>query len=368
VGDQLIVAMAQRLRGVLRPGDTAARFGGDEFTILCEEIAGAEDAVAITERVIAAVAKPFQLDDAEAYLSTSVGIALATGAGDRPEALVRDADAAMYQAKQRGKARWMLFDDAMRAKAVARLELENALHRALDRGELSVLYQPIVALSTGRVLGVEALVRWENEAVGSPPPEEWLPLAEEVGLIVPIGEWVLAEACRAAASWATDDDFTVAVNVSARQLAQPDFPQAVRRIVQEAGLPPGRLCLEVTESSMLLDREHTAATLRTLRDTGVRVALDDFGTGCSSIAHLRSFPIDTLKVDASFVRDLDTDDAAMPIVAAVVKLAHALGLRAVAEGIETAQQLQQVKDMGCDAGQGSCLHPPLRAEEVTALL
>ncbi|HEX2038652.1 MAG TPA: EAL domain-containing protein [Acidimicrobiales bacterium] len=368
VGDQLIVAMAHRLRGVLRPGDTAARFGGDEFTILCEEIAGAEDAVAIAERVIAAVAKPFQLDDAEAYLSTSVGIALAGGATNRPEALVRDADAAMYQAKQRGKARWVLFDDAMRANAVARLELENALHRALDRGELSLLYQPIVELASGRLLGVEALVRWENEAVGHPAPHEWLPLAEEVGLIVPIGEWVLAEACRTALSWSPGPGFVVAVNVSARQLAQPDFTQAVRRTLHDTGLAPGHLCLEVTESSLVLDREHTAATLRSVRETGVLVALDDFGTGYSSIAHLRSFPIDTLKIDASFVRDLDHDGAATPIVAAVVKLAHALGLRAVAEGIETERQLQQVRDMGCDAGQGSCLHEPLPADEVAALL
>ena len=335
VGDQLIMAMAQRLRGVLRPGDTAARFGGDEFTILCEEITGAADAVAIAERVIAAVAKPFQLDDAEAYLSTSVGIALATGADDRAEALMRDADAAMYQAKARGKARWELFDDAMRTKAVARLELENALHRALDRGELHVLYQPIVEVATGRVLGVETIVRWESEAVGKPPPEEWLPLAEEVGLIVPIGEWVLEEACRTAAAWSSQPDVWVGVNVSARQLAQPDFTQAVTRTLHTTGLPPERLCLEVTESALLVDREHTAATLRSLRDIGVRVALDDFGTGYASIAHLRNFPIDSLKIDASFVHDLGGDTPAVAIVAAVVKLAHALGLLPVAEGVET---------------------------------
>ncbi|MDQ3757748.1 MAG: EAL domain-containing protein, partial [Actinomycetota bacterium] len=368
VGDQLIMAMGQRLRGVLRPGDTAARFGGDEFTILCEEIVGAEDAVAIAERVIAAVAKPFHLDDAEAYLSTSVGIALATGASDRPEALVRDADAAMYQAKQRGKARWVLFDDAMRAGAVERLELENALHRALDRGELHLLYQPIVEVSTGRLLGTEALVRWDNDAMGNPPPNEWLPLAEEVGLIVPIGEWVLREACRAAAAWPAPADFVVAVNVSGRQLAQPGFVQDVLGTLEATGLSAPRLCVEITESSLLLDPEHTAATLEALRQAGVRVALDDFGTGYSSIAHLRSFPIDVLKIDASFVRDLDAGGAAEPIVAAVVKLAHALGLRAVAEGVETEHQLQRVKDMGCDAAQGSYLHAPLAASDIPTLL
>jgi diguanylate cyclase (GGDEF)-like protein len=367
VGDQLITAMAQRLRGELRPGDTAARFGGDEFTILCEEINGPEDAAAIADRVIAAVARPFQLDDAEAYLSTSVGIALATDATNRPEALVRDADAAMYQAKARGKTRWVLFDDAMRAGAVARLELENALHRALDRGELRLTYQPIVEVSSGRLLGVEALVRWDNAAVGTPSPDEWLPLAEEVGLLVPIGEWVLAEACRTAATWPAPD-VTVGVNVSARQLAQPDFPQVVKRSLHAATLAPDRLCLEVTESALLLDSEHTAAALRSLRTTGVRVALDHFGTGSSSITHLRSFPIDMLKIDASFVHDLEHGDPAVPIVAAVVKLAHALGLRAVAEGVDTKAQWQQVQAMGCDGAQGSHLHDSLPAADVAELL
>jgi diguanylate cyclase (GGDEF)-like protein len=372
VGDQLIMAMAQRLRAVLRPGDTAGRFGGDEFTVLCEEITGAADAVAIAERIIAAVAKPFRLEDAEAYLSTSVGIALASGSGDRAEALMRDADAAMYQAKQRGKARWELFDDAMRLKSVARLEVENALHRALERDEFRVVYQPIVALPDGGVVGVEALVRWECPSLGNPLPADWLPLAEEVGLIVPIGAWVLEEACRTAAGWVANGtvapEFTVGVNVSTRQLAQPDFATVVTRTLAATGLPPERLTLEITESALLLDREHTAAALRVLRDTGVRAVLDDFGTGSSSIAHLRRLPIDALKIDESFVHDVDVDGTAVAVVGAVVHLAHALGLAAVAEGVETAAQLQAVEEMGCDAAQGTHLHAPLAPEDLAALL
>jgi diguanylate cyclase (GGDEF)-like protein len=363
VGDQLITAMAGRLRAVLRPGDTAARFGGDEFTVLCEEIAEAGDAIAIADRIIAAVAKPFQLEDAEAYLSTSVGIVLATSAADQPEALVRDADAAMYQAKQRGKARWVLFDDDMRAGAVARLEIENALHRALERDEFAVHYQPIVEPRSGRVVGAEALARWESPTLGAMAPDEWLPMAEDIGLIVPIGAWVLAQACQQAAGWMADgragDDFCIAVNVSARQLAQPDLEGMVRRTLDAAGLSARHLCLEVTEGALLIDVDHAGGRLQGLRDAGVRVALDDFGTGYSSLAHLRHFPIDYLKIDHTFVHDLDREGAPAAVVGAVVELAHALGLGAVAEGVETDMQRKLVEAMGCDAAQGSAYGPPV---------
>ncbi|HVF73616.1 MAG TPA: EAL domain-containing protein [Acidimicrobiales bacterium] len=366
VGDQLITAMAGRLRGVLRPGDTAARFGGDEFTVLCEEIAEPQDAIAIADRIIAAVAKPFQMEDAEAYLSSSVGIALATSSADQPEALVRDADAAMYQAKQRGKARWVLFDDEMRAGAVARLEIENALHRALERNEFTVHYQRIVEPLSGRVVGAEALARWQNESLGSMAPDVWLPLAEEIGLIVPIGAWVLAEACRQLATWraegVADDSFYMAVNLSARQLAQPDLDGMVRRTLDAARLSGRDLCLEVTEGALLVDVEHAGGRLQELRDFGVRVALDDFGTGYSSLAHLRHFPIDFLKIDHTFVHDLDREGAPAAVVSAVVELAHALGLRAVAEGVETDLQRKLVEAMGCDAAQGSAYGSPTPAE------
>ena len=361
VGDQLITAMAGRLRAVLRPGDTAARFGGDEFTVLCEEIAEPADAIAIADRILAAVAKPFQLEDAEIRLSTSVGIALATGPSDRPESLVRDADAAMYQAKQQGKARWVLFDDDMRASAVARLEVENALHRALERGEFELHYQAIAEPGSRRVLGAEALVRWESPVLGSMPPEEWLPLAEEIGLVVPIGAWAVEQAARQAAEWLAagrvPDEFFVAVNVSGRQLAQPDLADVVERALAEAGLPARHLCVEITEHAVMADLDQALARLGALREAGVRIALDDFGTGYSSLARLRAFPVDFLKIDECFLVDL-ADDGDVGVVKAVVDLAHAMGLQAIAEGVATDDQVRVLAECGCDAAQGAALGLP----------
>ena len=358
VGDQLITAMAGRLRAVLRPGDTAARFGGDEFTVLCEEIAEPADAIAIAERILAAVAKPFQLEDVEMRLSTSVGIALASGPNDRPEALVRDADAAMYQAKQQGKARWVLFDDDMRASAVARLEVENALHRALERGEFELHYQPIAEPGSRRLLGAEALVRWESPVLGPMSSEEWLPLAEETGLVVPIGAWALEQAAGQVAEWLAvgrvTDDFFVAVNVSGRQLVQPDLADVVERALAEAGLAARHLCVEITEHAVMTDLDQAPAQLSALRDAGVRIALDDFGTGYSSLARLRAFPVDFLKIDRCFL----VDDGDPAVVKAVVALAHAMGLQAIAEGVETEDQVRLLAECGCDAAQGPALGPP----------
>jgi predicted signal transduction protein with EAL and GGDEF domain len=344
---------------VLRPGDTAARFGGDEFTVLCEEIVGPADAVAIAERILAVVARPFQLEDAEVYLSTSVGIALATSPDDRPESLVRDADAAMYQAKQRGKARWVLFDEDMRASAVARLEVENGLHRALDREELRIRYQPVVQPATGVVVALEARAWWDSANLGLLSPDEWQPLAEEVGLAVPIGTWVLQAACRQAATWA--GDVAVGIDLSARQLAQPDTAAVVADALKAAGLPPRRLCVEVTEDALLVDQEHAVACLTQLRETGVRVVLDRFGSGHSSLVQLREFPLDALKIDRAFV-----DDAT--VTAALVRLAHSLGLQAVVEGVDTDEQRKVAESVGCDGAQGAAFGEPIPAEEVGALL
>jgi diguanylate cyclase (GGDEF)-like protein len=361
VGDQLIIAMAGRLRGVLRPGDTAARFGGDEFTVLCEEIAEPGDATAIADRILAAVAKPFQLEDAEVALSTSVGIAVA-GANSRPEQLVRDADAAMYQAKQQGKARWVLFDDDMRASAVARLEMENALHRALDRHELHLRYEPMADATTGRIVGAEAVVEWDSETLGEVPRAHWLPLAEEVGLAVPIGTWALREACRHTQVWLSTDmvdaDFTVAVKVSARQVSHPELAVAVSEALAKVRLAPRHLCLEVPESSLPGDAA-AAARLQALRDQGVTVMLGQFGTGSSSLVSLRTLPLDALKLDASFAQELDRDGGA--VVAAVIDLAHALGLRAVAAGVEDESQRKALEAMGCDAVQGPVVPASLYA-------
>ena len=356
-GDELLVDVARRLGDVLRPADTVARFGGDEFTVLCEDVADGDEAEAIAGRIVDVFAEPFVLAGGEIFLSTSVGIALAGGPDELPEDLIRDADAAMYRAKERGKARFEVFDEDMRAHAVRRLEMESALRRALERGELRVHYQPLCEVAGGEVVGCEALVRWEHPERGLLAPAEFVPLAEETGLILPLGEWVLRAACLAAAGW--PPGWEVAVNLTARQLAQPDLVGVVSSALEDAGLAPGRLCLELTESAVL--GAGAAETLRALKALGVRLAIDDFGTGWSSLGHLRSFPLDVVKLDRSFVAGLGTiarDDA---IAAAVISLAHALGLRTIAEGVETPAQRAMLERLGCDAAQGYLLGRPTAA-------
>jgi diguanylate cyclase len=369
-GDRLLLDVADRLRGVVRPGDTVARFGGDEFTILCE-IRGERDAVMIAERVAAAVEAPFTLDDNEAFLTTSLGIALTMGREDAgAEALIRDADAAMYRAKERGKSRYELFDSDMRSRAVDRLEVENALHRALDRGEFRVFYQPAVDLSTGEVIGVEALVRWQHPERGLVGPDQFIALTEETGLIVPLGSWVLREACRQWKRW--EESGTPAprmsVNLSARQLGQPDLVDVVAEALQETGMEPGRLSLEITESTVLADTEPALAALEALKRIGVRISLDDFGTGYSSLALLKRIPVDELKVDRSFVAGLGLDPQDSPIVSTVIGLAEALGLAAVAEGVETSAQAEELRRIGCLYAQGFYFARPQPADRMTMLL
>jgi Amt family ammonium transporter len=355
-GDTVLVDVAARLARVLRPSDTVARFGGDEFTVLCDDVAGEDEARVIAQRIVDVFEdEPFVLGGRDVYLSTSVGLAVAHGELDHPEDLIRDADAAMYRAKERGRARFELFDAEMRAHAVARLEVETALHRALDHGELRVHLQPFVDIGRGEVDGYEALVRWEHPARGLLEPAEFIPLAEETGLIVPLGRYVLREACATAAGW-SDACATVAVNLSARQLAQPDVVEVVAEALAESGLVPERLCLELTESAVL--EAGAAETLHRLKALGVRLALDDFGTGWSSLAHLRAFPIDVLKLDRSFVSGLGTEPQDTAIAAAVIALGHALGVRCVAEGVETAAQLAVLEELGCDTGQGFLFAAP----------
>jgi diguanylate cyclase (GGDEF)-like protein len=369
-GDRLLVDVANRLRGVVRPGDTVARFGGDEFTILCD-VRGERDAVLIAERVAAAVEAPFTLDDNEAFLTTSLGIALTTGRVDaRAEALIRDADAAMYRAKERGKSRYELFDSNMRASAVDRLEIENALHRALDRGEFRVFYQPAVDLLTGEPIGVESLVRWQHPDRGLVGPDEFIALTEETGLIVPLGAWVLREACRQWKVWEESGTPAprIAVNLSTRQLGQPDLVEVVADVLEETGMDPAQLSLEITESTVLEDTESALGTLEALKRQGVRISLDDFGTGYSSLALLKRLPVDELKVDRSFVMGLGRDPKDSPIVSTVVGLAEALGLAAIAEGVETAAQAEELRRIGCRLAQGFYFARPQPAERTTPLL
>jgi len=355
-GDHLLVEVASRLQSVLRSGDTAARFGGDEFTLVCEEVEDEAQAESIARRVLSVLAVPFLLADGPVHVTASVGIALSDGTvAARPEDLLRDADAALHRAKDLGKARYELFDERLRAHAVARLQTESALHEALDLGQLRVHYQPEVDLRTGEIVGAEALVRWEHPLNGLVPPDDFIPLAEETGLIDQIGRWVLREACWQAARWRDarpgTAPFVVGVNLSPRQLT-PDVVTLVASALAETGIDPAQLGLEVTETALVADGDAAVAVLHDLRALGVRLVIDDFGTGYSSLAYLRRLPVEGVKIDRSFVANIATSHEDSAIVAAVCGMASALGLSPVAEGVETAAQLAEVVRLGCDAAQG----------------
>jgi diguanylate cyclase len=351
-GDRLLVLVAERLRESVREDDAAFRFGGDEFIVLCTGLPDAGAALAIADRIAAALRHPYILNGRSFVVTVSVGIAVSRPGECTAEDLLRDADAAMYRAKELGKDRCELFDAALRARAVERLGLEAGLRRALDHDELEVHYQPEVSLATGRVEAVEALVRWRHPERGIVPPGEFIGVAEDTGLVVPIGAAVLRTACRQAAAWRRDGPLTLRVNISARQLADPALPDAIAIVLAETGTRPGDLCLEITESGLMTDMETNAAALARIRALGVRVALDDFGTGYSSLNYLLRFEVDVLKIDRSFVQRLGGRPADDAIVEAIVMMAHAIGLRVTAEGVETPAQLARVRELGCEAVQG----------------
>jgi diguanylate cyclase (GGDEF)-like protein len=371
VGDQLLVAVAELLRNCVRSGDTVARLGGDEFTVLLEDLATPADASQVAERIMAAMQAPFQLAGHEVCVSASLGIALSSGKGSTPEDLLRDADAALYRSKNRGKARYEVFDATMHARALDRLQLENDLRRGIERGDLRVHYQPMVELGTGRVAGVEALARWQHPTRGSIPPGDFIALAEESSLILPLSRWVLFESCRQASEWhrryPDRPPLTVSVNLSVRQFQHPALVDEVAEALRETGLPPGCLSLEITESMMMEAAEATNAILRDLKAIGVRLAIDDFGTGYSSLGYLKRFPVDTLKIDRTFVAGLGRDPEDSAIVHAVIRLAHTLGLAVTAEGVETAAQRDELRATGCELGQGYYFAKPLPADAVEAL-
>jgi diguanylate cyclase (GGDEF)-like protein len=367
-GDELLRAVAARLRTAVRPGDTVARFGGDEFTMLCEDVQDEAHALRVVDRVRAALERPFPLEGSEHFATGSIGIALGRGPGESAETLVENADAAMYRAKDHGGNRVELFDDAMRDRAVRRLALSSALHRAVEREEFLVAYQPTVRLSTGQVEGAEALVRWQRPGHGLVAPLDFVPLAEENGLIVPIGEFVLAQACAQARRWSDEAPGagpTVSVNLSARQLVVPDFVPAVRRALEVTGVDPGCISFEITESVLMGDVAAIGTVLTELKALGPHVFVDDFGTGYASLTYLRRFPVDGVKIDRSFVAGLGTDADDEAIVRAVIGLAHGLGLVAVAEGVETQDQLDMLVDLRCDIGQGYHLGRPAPAAQVS---
>jgi diguanylate cyclase (GGDEF)-like protein len=371
-GDALLQEIAERLRAALRPGDTVARFGGDEFLILCEELSAEFEAVRVAERALQAIKAPIAVDGRAISIGASVGIAYGGGSGTGAHELVRQADAAMYRAKRR-QTGIELFEQAMHSEAMSELETEHQLRAAIDRGELELRYQPLVSLvGGGRVIGVEALVRWRHPDRGVLAPSEFIPLAEETGLIVTIGQWVLSEACRQLGAWraagGVPEDFTVGVNLSVRQLGREDLPGVVQAALTRAGLPPDRLCLEVTESCMAQDPERAAEALGDLKRLGVKLALDDFGTGYSSLSALSSYPLDLVKIDRSFISRVAEDPAAARMFAAVLGVARAAELQAVAEGVEAPPQLRLLRRLGCEFGQGFIFAHPVRAEEVLELL
>lgn len=372
IGDQLLMGIAQRLQGCLRPGDTVARLGGDEFTLLLEDISDASDAVHIAERIQKELAIPFNLGGHEVFTTASIGITQSGVGYERPEDVLRDADTAMYDAKMSGKARHALFNATMHAHALSLLQLETDLRRALERREFRVYYQPIVSLETGCIAGFEALLRWQHPRRGFLSPLEFIPVAEETGLILPIGGWVLREACRQMRMWQiqfpSTRSLSISVNISGKQFTQPNLVEQIEQILRETGLSAESLKLEITESVIIQHGDATEAMLTQLRNLGVQLCIDDFGTGYSSLSYLHRFPVDMLKIDRSFVSRIGTNGENAEIVGAIVALAQTLGMSAVAEGTETEEQLAQLRLLKCDFGQGWWFSRAVDGEAAAALI
>jgi predicted signal transduction protein with EAL and GGDEF domain len=382
-GDQLIIATAQRLTAALRQtdlvaraedddsaDDIVARMGGDEFTILLDNISNEQVPVRVAERLMKVMAEAFVLERQQVVVSASIGIAMSSSGYTDVQNMLRDADIAMYNAKQQGRARWVMFDQAMQEKALRRLQLESELRMALGRGELTLAYQPIVTPNDGLIRGFEALLRWNHPLFGAVGPAEFIPVAEEIGLIGGIGRWILDQACRQLRIWqdASGRKLTMSVNLSAMQLGEEGLVELVERNLRESGVAHGSLKLELTESAVMANPDHALIIFKRLKELGVQLSLDDFGTGYSSLSHLRRLPIDTLKIDRSFVSQLDSHEDKRQIAEVVVMLARTLGLDVVAEGAETAAEVSVLQAMGSDFVQGYFYFKPMNAEDASVAL
>ena len=372
VGDQLLVGIARRLEACLRPGDTVARLGGDEFTILLEDVIDIDEAITVAERVEKELSSPFNLGGHEVFTTVSIGIAPSTIGYDRPDDILRDADTAMYRAKSLGKARHEVFDKTMHARAVNLLQLETDLRRAVERQEFLLYYQPIVVLETGEICGMEALIRWQHPEHGLIPPSKFIPVAEETGLILQMGQWGIREACRQMHQWRSqfgaDIFFPVSVNLSSKQFSQPDLIEQVMSALHDTGLDATGLRLEITESVVMENIESATEMLKQLRTLGVESSIDDFGTGYSSLSYLHRFPSSTLKIDRSFVSRMCDGSDNLEIIRTIVMLARNLGMTVVAEGVETKEQVEQLHALDCNQAQGYFFSRPMAAETATRFI
>ncbi|MGH3086610.1 MAG: putative bifunctional diguanylate cyclase/phosphodiesterase, partial [Rubrobacteraceae bacterium] len=372
MGDTLLVAVSERLRDSLRPQDVIARLGGDEFTVLIEAVSGVEEAEQVADRLLEELEDPFVANGYELFTTASIGIVVGNREYERPEDLLRDADTAMYRAKAMGRSRKGVFERTMHSRAVALFRLETELRRAMEREEFVVHYQPIISLKTGRIVGFESLVRWRHPERGLVYPAEFIPVAEETGLVVPLEFFVLRESCHQISLWQRrfpgQLPLTVNVNLSRNQLARPDLFEQTRKILEEASLDPRSLKLEITESAIMRNAEHAATTLVNLRNLDIQVHIDDFGTGYSSLSVLHNLPIDALKVDRVFIGRMDFGGDDNEIVQTIVTLAHNLGLDVIAEGVETRKQLDRLRKMGCDYGQGFLFSKPIDGPSAERLI
>jgi diguanylate cyclase (GGDEF)-like protein/PAS domain S-box-containing protein len=369
-GDKLLKEAAERLRTCIRGSDTVGRLGGDEFAAILSELSIPSDAGLVAQKFIDVLRRPFDLDGKETYVSASIGITVYPADSDSSEALIMNADAAMYRAKEQGRNNYQYFTRDMNERALQRVHMEAALRRALERKEFRLLYQPKADLATGKICGFEALLRWQHPQKGTVPPAEFIPVLEETGLIVPVGEWVLRTACAQIGSWGKSGLKVppISVNLSARQFEQKNLSDAVHRVLSETKMDPSLIEFEITESLLMNDPEGAARTLRSLKESGVRLSMDDFGTGYSSLGYLKRFPIDTLKIDRSFVHDISTDADGATLTRAIIHLAQNLRLKVVAEGVETEEQLAFLRANGCDEMQGYLFAEPTDAEECARML